>query len=544
MSPSDVARRPSAADAARRAARWSPRSSSPTRIVRWSVRRRDLPTVVAALRAPGAARAPRAAPRRRRAPPGRGRRARPASAPRRLALPDAIARGPGHARPARESTCALVLAARPDADVRGARLGRARRAPAAADARASTTRGWPSSDDRDAAAPRPRGAHPAGGGHARPAPARTRPRCGELLDGSTVDALLDELAAPAARAAARWPRSSRLARRARAGGVRRRRRGARPMRRGGRSAAGAHDAAGRRRARGGRDRERPAQGAAAGARAARRPGDAVLARHRRARRARRPRARGRRARAARLARWTPTRRRPGAPRRARPRMPVCPTSSCTGACTGTRREFAARALARAQPGTGRRRGACGPRTSSPRCCSTTRATASPGCATRPTSPPGGTRTRDPVRAQPLLGATIARAPGARARADGERDRARRARRRARRAPRPGGAAASVGRCGGPRALANPLMRGHAPADHRRGLPRRRPARPAGPARRAFLRRRALAEPAAAPARSRRARPLAVARAEHVLRLLGAVCWRSSRPRARLRLTAIGRHGDR
>ena len=111
------------------------------------------------------------------------RGARAASAARRLALPHAIARGPRDARPARASTCGSCSPP--------ARRRRSRRTPGSSATgvpccrrASSTTRGWPSCDDRALAAARTRsssccwrargrGAARTAGAHARAAATRS-----------------------------------------------------------------------------------------------------------------------------------------------------------------------------------------------------------------------------------------------------------------------------------------------------------------------------------------------------------------------------------
>ena len=215
-------------------------------------------------------------------------------------------------------------------------------------------------------------------------------------------------------------------------------------------------------------------------------------------------------------------------------------------------------FARARPGARAARdptasGACRPTTSSPRCCSTTRATASPGCATRPTPPPGGTRTplrRGPPSWRPIAvehpGLTRALSASA-AVLDELVGRARRLA-SSRRIPSPWGARRAA-------RLANPLMR---------GTPQQITAEislvdglltPAGQ-RAAFLRRRVLVDPRQLPTRTAR-RPIALARVEHALRLarrmllaaVAAACpsaaaaWARQRPLSGRRLRAAHRRGD-
>ena len=443
MSPSDGRRRPAARRSALHRAALVAEIVVTYAVVRWQVRRRDLPAAVAAPADRGA----RPTPSRSLATPTSAAWRQPPSgfceAARRLALPDAVARRPRDARAARH---------RRRAGPRGpARRRRSRPTPgssaagrsAAADARVrrrAADRALTPSVARCAA-------HEElmllAGGHARAARTASAGRVRELLDRVDVGR--------AARPSLAYQRlvpllggrileHGRARRRPRtfAGAVAR----ADPGVARGRGAAGAHDAADRGCARGRRGRQRPAEGPAPGARAARRS-----------------RRCGSRAistcssRRADLGRAPPTLAPLGWRPDPTPRRPVLHSLAHGAGLPDVELHWrvhwyetsSARARWRARspgPDGVRRLQAATTR----RACSTTPATASPACATRPTLAAWWDARDRSASSRAAARMAIARTRAS-ARPVGERDRARPARRRPRRRLVPAVAAPAGGAAG-------------------------------------------------------------------------------------------------
>ena len=216
-----------------------------------------------------------------------------------------------------------------------------------------------------------------------------------------------------------------------------------------------------------------------------------------------------------------------------------PRSSCTGACTGTRREFGARALARAHAGPDgvrrldaldeAREPAALPRPRRPRRAAPSDRRRRLVGRSRRSATAAAAGARSPMRTPALvraLGASAAVLDGLVGVPAG---------RLVATAPAPWAVRRAIG-------SRQPADGGRAAADHRRDRARRRPAR----ARAASAARSCAGACSPSPASCRRARPAGRSRSlasSMFYDSLGAVCWRSMRPRARLRLP-LGRDSDR